>query len=420
MLTMENHTKRNIKFGLTNIILSVITTLTTIAVISVSAGIFISLNRDKINGILISYLSNNVVTSDVMGLNTWTDNSSQEVRIVNIVNSASPAVVSIVITKDVPIIEQYFKNYDPFGNGFNIQVPEMRQNGTQKQEVGGGSGFFVSSDGYIVTNKHVVNDTSAEYTVLTNDGKKYSAKVLAKDSVLDVAVLKVEGNDFAYLSFGDSDILRSGQTVIAIGNALGEYRNSVSVGVISGLSRSIIAGDSSSGISEQLDGVIQTDAAINPGNSGGPLLNLRGEVIGVNVALEQGAQNIAFSLPANIVSSIAVSVKEKGEIVAPYLGVRYVQITKSIKESNNLSIDYGVLVKRGNTEDLLAVIPGSPADKAGIVENDIILEIDGVKLDGTKPLSSLIRQKQVGQTVRLKLLHDGQEKQVEAKLEKAP
>lgn len=357
------------------------------------------------------------------------DVPAEESKIIEVVEKTSPAVVSIVITKDVPIIERYYQEFDPFGddffnnffgpNGFRFRIPQQRQNGTEKKEIGGGSGFFISADGYIVTNKHVVDDEEAEYTVITNNGDKYDAKILAKDSVLDIAVLKVNGNNFPYLSFGDSDLLKAGQTVIAIGNALAEFRNSVSVGVVSGLSRSITAGDSF-GRSEYLEGVIQTDAAINPGNSGGPLLNIKGQVIGINVAVSQRAENIGFALTSNAVKTIVDSVKKHGEIVRPYLGIRYVQITKSLREKNNLKVDYGVLVSRGETAEDLAVIPGSPADKAGIVENDIILEIDGVKLDEKKSLANIIRQKSIGETVKLKILHKGKEKIVEVKLEKAP
>jgi serine protease Do len=333
-----------------------------------------------------------------------------------VVAKANPAVVSIVITKDVPVIEQYYQQFNLFGT---LNIPQQNQSDTQQQEIGGGSGFFVSSDGYIVTNSHVVEDSTANYTVITSNGQKYGAKILAKDSTLDVAILKIDGKDFKYLSFANSDKLQLGQTAIAIGNALAQYQNSISMGIVSGLSRSIVAGDSSTGNSEQLEGVIQTDAAINPGNSGGPLLDIKGDVIGVNVAVENNAENISFALPGNMVKGIADSVKKNGEIIRPYLGVRYTQVTESLKQTNNLSVDYGALVSRGSTSDELAVIPGSPADKAGIVENDIILEVDGIKLEN-KSLVSIIRQKQVGQTVKLKILHDGKEKEISVKLEKYP
>ena len=255
---------------------------------------------------------------------------------------------------------------------------------------------------------------------MTNDGKKYTAKILAADSTLDVAILKIEGKEFPYLSFADSDTIKLGQTAIAIGNALAEFQNSISMGIVSGLSRSITAGDGSGGSTEQLEGVIQTDAAINAGNSGGPLLDIRGNVIGVNVAVQNNAENIGFALPSNMVKGIADSVRQYGEITRPYLGVRYTQITDAIKKKNDLSVDYGVLISQGATDDELAVIPGSPADKAGIVENDIILEIDGVKLEDGKSLTSIIRQKKVDQTITLKIQHRGDEKEIKVQLEKAP
>ena len=349
---------------------------------------------------------------------------SQESFVVDAVKKTNPAVVSIIISQEVPKYETYIdpnQQQNPFGDlfpGFNFNIPQYRQNGTEKKNIGVGSGFFISSDGLIVTNKHVVDQKNVEYTVFTNDGKKHNAKVVARDPVLDIALIKIDGNVFPYLALGNSDSLNIGQSVIAIGNALGEYRNTVSVGVVSGLARSITAGDNS-GRAEVLDHVIQTDAAINPGNSGGPLLNLKGEVIGVNVAVAQGSQSIGFALPINSVKGAIESVKLTGKIIRPYLGVRYVAISAAMKEKNNLTVDYGVLVKRGTTENDLAVIPGSPADKAGIVENDIILEIDGVKLDDKTNLASVIREKKIGQVINLKILHKGVEKTALVVLEAA-
>ena len=214
-----------------------------------------------------------------------------------VVKDASPAVVSVIISKYVPILEQEY--YNPFGDDspFKILIPRLKQKGTELKEVGGGSGFIVSADGLIVTNKHVVLDEEAEYTVLTNDGNKFPAKILARDPVQDVAVLKIDANNLPIVKLGDSDNIEIGQTVIAIGNALGEFRNTVSAGIVSGLMRTITAGGG--GFSEELEEVIQTDAAINPGNSGGPLLNLYGEVVGVNTAMASGAENIAFAIPIN-------------------------------------------------------------------------------------------------------------------------
>jgi serine protease Do len=353
---------------------------------------------------------------------------SQDSYVIDAVKKTNPAVVSIVITKEVPKYEVVpNQNQNPFGNlfpgfNFNLNSPQYKQNGTEEKEVGAGSGFFVTDDGLIVTNKHVVSDSKAVYTVLTNDGKKHTAKIVALDPVLDIALIKIEKDSitssYPYLSLGNSDALEVGQSVIAIGNALGEFSNTVSVGIVSGLSRSITAGDHSGG-SELLDSVIQTDAAINPGNSGGPLLDLSGHVIGVNVAVAEGSQSVGFALPINSVRGAIESVKTTGKIVRPFLGVRYLAIDADIKEKNNLSVDYGVLVKQGATASDLAVIPGSPADKAGIVENDIILEVDGKKLDNKTSLASIIRTKNVGDVVNLKILHRGDEKTVQVTLEAA-
>lgn len=223
------------------------------------------------------------------------------------VAKATPAVVSIVITKDVPLYRVVYKNpfgNDPFFQDVGIQIPVYEPTGeTQSQKVGAASGFIISSDGYIITNKHVVADDKASYTVLLSNGQQQTAQVIYKDPTNDMAILKISGNNYQTVKFGDSKSLQLGQTVIAIGNALGQYNNSVSMGIISGLNRTIQA-TGSDGKTETLTGVIQTDAAINPGNSGGPLLDLNGNVVGINVATVQGSNSISFSIPENIVRSI--------------------------------------------------------------------------------------------------------------------
>jgi serine protease Do len=338
--------------------------------------------------------------------------------LVNMISRVNGAVVSVVVTKDVPVYEQYYDTFDPWGF-FNI--PKVRENGTKEQEVGGGSGFIVSNDGMIVTNNHVVSDESARYSIVLNTGAVYTVDVLARDSQLDIAILKINKpiqDTLTFVQFGDSSNLKLGQTVVAIGNALAEFQNSVSVGVVSGLSRTIVASNEF-GQSEQLNQVIQTDAAINPGNSGGPLLNLSGEVIGVNVATSRGAENIGFALPAQVVKQTVDSVRQYGQIVRPFIGVRYTMVTPRLVKNNTLSVDYGALVLRGQNKDELAVVPGSPADKAGIVENDIILSIDGEELRN-KDLSTILRTKAVDQEITLKVLSKGEEKTVKLKLEKTP
>jgi serine protease Do len=362
--------------------------------------------------------------------NTQVLQIQEESAVIDAVEKVKPAVVSIIVTKDLPVIERYYRRSpgndffnDFFGGGFddffNFSVPEYRQNGTEEREVGGGSGFLINSDGHIITNKHVVIDEEADYTVLMNDESRHEATVLARDPINDIAILKIEkqdNKDFPYLEMGDSDTIKAGQSVIAIGNALAEFRNTVSTGVISGLSRSIVAGGAGFG-SEELTGVIQTDASINPGNSGGPLLNLAGQVIGVNTAIAQGAQNIGFALPINDIKAVYESVKENGRIIRPWLGVRYLPIDEDIAKENNLDVDYGVLIVRGEQRTDLAVIPGSPADKANLRENDIILEIDGEKLDNDNPLNKVIANHQVGDKIKLKILSQGDEKEIEVVLE---
>jgi serine protease Do len=352
--------------------------------------------------------------------------TDEESKVVSVVKRASPAVVSIVATKDLTIVERQgiynpFEEFckDPFfrqflGNMCDVQS-QPPQTRTEKQEVAAGSGFIISSDGLILTNKHVVNISGADYTVITNNGKKYPAQVLARDPVLDLAVLKINASGLPSLPIGDSSKLQIGQTVIAIGNALGEFANSVSKGVISGLSRSIVA-SAGGGSSERLEEVIQTDAAINPGNSGGPLLNLSGEVIGVNTAIVQGAQNIGFAIPINQAKKDIEQVKATGKISYPFLGIRYILITPELKEKNNLPVDYGALVIRGEELTDLAVVPGSPADKAGIRENDIILEINGRKINQDNDLARILQSYNVGDTVTLKIYSGGQEKLVKVTL----
>lgn len=333
--------------------------------------------------------------------------------IVKVVEGASPAVVSIIVTKDLPKIDQndLFRRF--FGQDFNTQPQE-----TEKREIGGGSGFIVSSDGFVVTNKHVVTDETADYTVLLNNGDKHAAKVLARDPLNDLAILKIEVNDLPTLAFGDSDALKPGQSVIAIGNALGEFRNTVSTGVISGLARSITA---TSGLfqSERLVGLIQTDASINPGNSGGPLLDTAGQVIGINVAIAQGAQNIGFAIPINQVKETIESVRQNGKLIRAWLGVRYVPITAELAQENNLGKDYGVLVVKGENPEDLATVPGSPADKAGLEENDIIFEADGEKITQDNPLAMIIARRKPGDILRLRVLHEGREKDTVVVLEEA-
>ncbi len=336
----------------------------------------------------------------------------EESAVIDVVEKNSPAVVNIVISKDVPV----FKNngFDFFFDPFDYQQENSRE--TEKQKVGGGTGFFVGKDGMIVTNKHVVSDETAEYTVITTDEKEYKATVLARHPSLDIAIIKIEGDNFPVLTLGDSSALKVGQSVIAIGNSLGEFSNSVSFGIVSGLKRDITAG-SGYGDSEKLTNIIQTDAAINPGNSGGPLLDIRGNVIGINVAVAQGVENIGFAISVNDIKKTIDQVKTSGKISIPFLGIRYILLDDIIQKENSLPYNYGALISRGEKITDFAVIPGSPADKAELVENDIILEINGKKIDVDNQINSIIAFMGVGDKVKMKIWHKGNEKNIEVALE---
>lgn len=314
--------------------------------------------------------------------------------IINSANKASPAVVSITLKTTVQNI---------FGQSY--------------EQEGAGTGFIITNDGLILTNKHVVSDSKARYTVVTTEGKSYEATVQSLDPVYDLAVIKIDAKNLPVVELGNSDDLNVGQWVVAIGNALGRFENTVTAGVISAKDRSIEASDSSGGSAESISNLLQTDAAINSGNSGGPLVNLKGQVVGINTAVASGAQSIGFAIPINQAKSAIESIKISGKIVRPYLGVRYLPITKEIAKDGNLPVDYGALIKGGNSITQLAVIPGSPADKAGLVENDIILEINGEKIDQNSSLLKLIQQYKVGDEVELKVLSKGKEKTIKIKLE---
>ncbi|MFA4819184.1 MAG: trypsin-like peptidase domain-containing protein [Patescibacteria group bacterium] len=344
------------------------------------------------------------------------------------VKKVSPAVVSIIVSKDLSKIYNLTGPQFPFDNFFNFglpfdffftpgnQPPSSTPTPPGKQEVGGGTGFVIDQHkGLILTNRHVVDDSEADYTVLTNEGKKFAAKVVARDSVNDMALVQIQDKSLPAVELGDSDTVAIGQTVIAIGNALGEYRNTVTKGVISGIGRNVVAGDNR-GSSEQLEGVFQTDAAINPGNSGGPLVNLAGQAIGINTAVSREGQLIGFAIPVNEAKRMIDSYLKYGRIVRPYLGVRYAIITPEVSKANKLEVDYGALIIRGKNNSDLAVVPGSPADKAGLTENDIILQIGDVKIDKDHSLIKALSKYQPGDTVKLKVYQKGKTKDVDVKL----
>lgn len=354
--------------------------------------------------------------------------------IIDAIKKAGPAVVSIVITKILPYIERKFiipygAPQDGFEGGpqggeqlpdsflpFMYPLPPQFQHDTPKKKkikVGGGSGFIVTSDGVILTNRHVVMDQQAEYTVLTPDGEKYSAEILARDPINDVAILKIKAKNLPAVELGDSSNLQLGQTVIAIGTALGEFQNTVSTGVVSGLSRYISAQTGFSGQVEELRGLIQTDAAINPGNSGGPLIDIEGKVIGINTAIVFGAQNIGFTIPINNAKKDLADLKKHGRIIKPFLGIRYVIINKEIQERNKFPVDYGAIILKEYTPEAYAVVPGSPAEKAGLKEMDIVLKFNGEKIDEKNTILDKIQDCKVGDKINLEILRNNKKMGVE-------
>lgn len=337
----------------------------------------------------------------------------EESKLIKIVKEACPAVITIVISKDLPKVDGFYML--PYG-GQNFVVPKIEKNKKQKTKIGGGSGFIISSDGLVLTSQHVVSDPHAEYTIIVEPEKTYPAKVLARDPINDIAVLKINAKNLPCLELGSSNNLQLGETVIAIGNALGEFHDTVSTGVVSGLSRSISAFDGMAQQATNLCGLIQTDAAINPGNSGGPLINNQGKVIGINTAMVAMAQNLGFAIPIDSAKKDLDEIKRYGRIKKPFLGVRYILLNEQVAEKNKLPVNYGALIIR-ETLGESAVVKGSTADKAGLREFDIILECNKQKINIDNPLSSLLQKSKIGGEIELKILREGKEITIKLTLE---
>ncbi|OGZ66794.1 MAG: hypothetical protein A3D34_03760 [Candidatus Staskawiczbacteria bacterium RIFCSPHIGHO2_02_FULL_33_16] len=328
--------------------------------------------------------------------------------IVEIAKKVCPAVITVIVSKDLPKVEDFYSF--PYG-GKEYIMPMAGKNGkneVEKTQIGGGSGFIISEDGYILTSNHVVADTTAEYTVIINPKHKHSAKVLSRNPINDVAVLKIEGKDLAHIELADSNKIQLGEDVVAVGNALGEFNDTISAGIISGLSRYITAFGGIDHSMQNLRGLIQTDAAINPGNSGGPLVNMEGKVIGINTAMIMGAQNIGFAIPINYAKKDLDEVKKYGKIVIPFLGVKYVLLSHEMAKANKLPAEDGALVVR----ELLGespVIKDSAADRAGIKEFDIILECNNQKINAKNSLANILQKCKIGQPTNFKVLRNGVE-----------
>lgn len=321
--------------------------------------------------------------------------TDEESVVTKVVAEATPSVVTVSIVRPKVSTDIF---------GITKQIGQ-----SDAQDIG--SGFIISADGLIVTNKHVVSDTSAKYKVIVGKDLVLEVKEIYRDPMNDLAILKVDKNNLAPVNMGDSDKIKVGGTVIAIGTALGQFRSTVTTGVISGVGRGITAGDSMSG-SEKLDGVIQTDAAINPGNSGGPLFNSSGEVVGVNVATSQAGQNIGFALPINLVKQSIDNFKTTGEFERPYLGVSYKEISGQTALLNDVQVgDY-----------VSELVVGSPAEKAGIRKGDIILRVNNERIipDNSISLVTLINKKKIGDNVDIEVWRDGKEIILKVTLEKRP
>jgi serine protease Do len=320
----------------------------------------------------------------------------EESVVIDVAEKVSPSVVTVAIqTPQRRVLE-----FSPFGG--------LRQRVEEGQQRDIGTGFVVSENGLIITNKHVVANTEATYTVVTKDGTEFEVQQVSRDHSNDLAILRIDANGLTPVELGDSEGLRAGQFVIAIGTALGEFRHTVTTGVISGLGRGITAGSVFQGYVERLDDVIQTDAAINPGNSGGPLLDSSGRVIGVNVAVAAGAENIGFAIPINIVKDALSQFEQTGNFASkPYLGVEYQMITAQSAILND--VPQGAYV--------VNVINGSPAANAGIRTDDIIITMDGESLkDSEGGLAEVIAKKRPGQRVNLEVWRDGDTLQMSATL----
>lgn len=350
-------------------------------------------------GIAYSYIDrvqNNNTQSSKLNM------SEEQSAIIDLVEKSNQSVVSISISKQIQV-----KRSSPLDYFFGI----LPQNDNSKdsevnQTIGGGTGFVVSSDGLIVTNKHVVSDASATYKVLFNDGSESKAEVKILHPTQDLAIIKVDKNNLKPVEFADSDKIKVGQTAVAIGNALAEFDNTVSRGVISGLRRSIVASDGM-GNSEQLSQVIQTDAAINQGNSGGPLLDINSKVIGVNVATAEGAQSIGFAIPSNVVVKMIEDYKKYGKVRVPFIGVRYTMLVPGSDQAKEYEVESGALIIGDSQAP--AVLPNSPASKAGLKTGDIITKINDKNLSIKQTLADVISQYSINDKVEITFIRDGKE-----------
>lgn len=331
----------------------------------------------------------------------------QKSPIVSIAKKVCPAVITIIASRDLPQVEEFY--FLPV-KGEKVAFPKKMADRKEKTKIGGGSGFIISKDGYVLTCSHVVDDGDADYTVMIDPDHKYPAKVLSKDLLTDIAILKIEGDSFPFVRMGDSDKIDLGEDVLAIGNPLGEFEDTLSSGIVSGLSRKITAYNNDLKATN-LRGLIQTDAAINPGNSGGPLVDMKGDVIGINTAMIVGAENIGFAIPINYVKEDLTEVKENGFVKRPFLGIKYVILNEEIARMNKLDCTYGALIVREMFgESPIAV--GSSAEEAGLKEYDILLELNDEQVTQDNSLNDILSKCEAGDKVKLTIRRNGKIKKV--------
>lgn len=319
-----------------------------------------------------------------------------EEKYIKIIEKVMPAVVSITLLEKIENLKKDLKIKKE--TKYFLKDDEI--------EVGGGSGFFVDKEGLILTNKHILAPyQNVNYKIITDTGKNFEAEIVSRDPLNDIAILKVKNSNnekFPFLKMGDSSKLKLGQFVLAFGNVLGIFRNTVSSGIISGLSRAVKARPDPKEPIQELRGLIQTDAAINPGNSGGPLVNMKGEVIGINVAVVAGAQNIGFAIPINAAKRDVEDIRKFGVIRRPYIGIRFISITDDIAKEMSLPYNFGILITKEHPNDE-AVIKNSPAYKAGIKENDVLLYWNNIPLQG-ETIRDLLENSNVGEKIKIKFL----------------
>ena len=326
-----------------------------------------------------------------------------------------------LIIKEGEAISEVAERVDP--SVVSIVVESSSANsfffGAVEQE-SAGTGIILTENGRIVTNRHVIDGNVSNIKVVTSDGTEYDdVEIIDKDPFNDIAFLQINGaSGLTPAELGDSDDVKVGQRVIAIGNALGRFDNTVTSGIISGLSRPVLAGGASDDIPDNLENLLQTDAAINPGNSGGPLVSIDGKVVGINTAVAGGAENIGFAIPINDVKQGITSVEENGRIIKPYLGVRFVTVNPVLAAELNLPVEEGALIDLENPAT--AILSGSPAEKASLQSGDIIIKVGDTDINSSHSLSRTITQFQVGDVTTVTFLRDGQEQTVEVTLEEAP